>query len=598
MHRLKKLGKSAGLMAALAALLIAVAPTPQSANAVINRADWNSLADTETQEIITNSTMREVIEYDDYLYAAGFRYDVADEEQALLYRFSPETGWQNALPDALDDQDIELRAMEVYNDELYISGYFRGSGEAEIWIFNGTTWRQDGKFTMNNVDASVSSVFDFTVTQNNTLCATGEDGSEDFSLIVMCTAGGDPWEKLTADGFTSFDYNDWRNNHIVSVGNYIYIQSTETSDGTSFSRVFQYNLEGSVAWAQRNVDGFDGNDVIKAMTSYNGNIYAVTDDSNSYEDVSVYRYNNTSTSWTKIGATNLGLTGSVDNPSGIYAYNGNLIVSVRNGDMLRLMSWNGSAWSEVGPLASAIGEGQPLAISYAAALTTYRDALIVGGTNDGEGFYNSSIWSSHVLEAYDDEDEDDGETPAGPDADDDGITDAAEDAAPNNGDANSDGTADSEQAYVSSFVSPISNGYVALAVPDECTIITAQVASTAANATKDSGFSYPLGMMDFKVSCGDPGYTATVTQFYYGAAGNYVARKYQPANNAYLTIPNAQISKVTIDGKTVTKVTYQVTDGSVLDDDRTQNGVIVDPAGLGVTAVAAPNTGLGGRANR
>jgi hypothetical protein len=50
---------------------------------------------------------------------------------------------------------------------------------------------------------------------------------------------------------------------------------------------------------------------------------------------------------------------------------------------------------------------------------------------------------------------------------------------------------------------------------------------------------------------------------------------------------------VVIGGKPAIRVAYQVQDGGMLDDDKTANGSIVDPAGLGVLMVGVPNTGLG-----
>ena len=72
-------------------------------------------------------------------------------------------------------------------------------------------------------------------------------------------------------------------------------------------------------------------------------------------------------------------------------------------------------------------------------------------------------------------------------------------------------------------------------------------------------------------------------------------RKFHPGQNAYFGINDATISKVTIGGKTVTKVVYQVKDGGPLDIDGLVNGVIVDPAGLARSVVGAPNTGFGRR---
>ncbi|HTE22428.1 MAG TPA: C-type lectin domain-containing protein [Candidatus Limnocylindria bacterium] len=184
---------------------------------------------------------------------------------------------------------------------------------------------------------------------------------------------------------------------------------------------------------------------------------------------------------------------------------------------------------------------------------------------------------------------------SGSNSDGDGISDAVEDAAPNGGDANDDGTADSEQVNVSSFVSQVSSEYVSLEVDPACTI--SAVSMGAEPTTKDAGFDYPVGLMNFTVDCGTPGYTTTVTQYYHGVADDtFVLRKYKPSTNAYFNVSDASLEQVTIAGRNVLKAAYEITDGGVLDDDGTANGSIVDPVGLAESVVGAPNTGLGGRA--
>lgn len=182
--------------------------------------------------------------------------------------------------------------------------------------------------------------------------------------------------------------------------------------------------------------------------------------------------------------------------------------------------------------------------------------------------------------------------PAGYDGDNDGITDSVEDAAPNGGDANNDGTDDSDQDKVSSFVNPVTNQYVAVEVDSTCSITTASNNAESANAVADSGFNYPVGLVNFTAACGTPGFTTDVNLYYFGApTSNVVLRKYNPNTHAYFTVNGAVL---TPSGQTVMKATYQVTDGGVLDTDGIANGTIIDPAGLAVGAVGVPNTGLGG----
>jgi hypothetical protein len=169
------------------------------------------------------------------------------------------------------------------------------------------------------------------------------------------------------------------------------------------------------------------------------------------------------------------------------------------------------------------------------------------------------------------------------DSDDDGITDVIEDAGPNGGDANNDGTPDSEQSNVSSFVSDVTENPVVLEVSEDCTITEVGVDNESANNVDDGSYIYPLGMMNFMLDCADPGYIATITQYYYDqTTRNYELRKYHPTDNEYFGIDNASISNQTIDSRDVVVATYEVQDGGELDVDGTEDGSIVDPAGLAV----------------
>lgn len=177
----------------------------------------------------------------------------------------------------------------------------------------------------------------------------------------------------------------------------------------------------------------------------------------------------------------------------------------------------------------------------------------------------------------------------------DGVASSIEAMAPNNGDGNNDGIADSAQAHITSVKSAENqNQFVVLELPSTCTTSGVNVTKELTKPVADAGYDYLSGLVAFSSSCSGTGFSAQVVQYYYGVSGNYVLRKYIPSTNAYFTVTGALIEKLTIGGQPVVKVTYQVTDGGVLDLDGVANGVIVDPVGLAVASVGVPNTGLGG----
>lgn len=163
-----------------------------------------------------------------------------------------------------------------------------------------------------------------------------------------------------------------------------------------------------------------------------------------------------------------------------------------------------------------------------------------------------------------------------------------------NNDKNGDGIIDSSQPYIGSAYNAGLQQLVLLEAESSCTVSSIQSVTPTDLAAGDAGYVYPAGLVDFTLdSCGAPGYTTTVTQYYFGVPSTgVVLRKFNENTGKYATITEAVISNVIINGQNVTKVTYSVTDGGELDADGEVNGTIVDPAGLAKTVLGAPNTGL------
>ena len=102
-------------------------------------------------------------------------------------------------------------------------------------------------------------------------------------------------------------------------------------------------------------------------------------------------------------------------------------------------------------------------------------------------------------------------------------------------------------------------------------------ASESSKAAQDSGYTYPAGLVNFTAACE----SAAVKLFFYGESDTMTVRKFFPSTNTYSTISSATKTSQTIGGQAATVVTYTVTDGGELDVDGADNGVIVDPVGLG-----------------
>lgn len=196
-------------------------------------------------------------------------------------------------------------------------------------------------------------------------------------------------------------------------------------------------------------------------------------------------------------------------------------------------------------------------------------------------------------------DDDSPETPEdNPDTDGDNIPDSVENNGPNGGDANNDGIPDSTQANVALLTNVVSGKATVLELGENCSIETANTEAESSLGAPDAGFDYPNALINFTAGCGELGAITTVKLYYYNVTdSNFIVRKYNPNTVGYSTIPGAILSQQTIASHPVTVASYHITDGGELDIDNQQNGTIVDPVGLGVTTVGAPNTGLGALAD-
>lgn len=146
------------------------------------------------------------------------------------------------------------------------------------------------------------------------------------------------------------------------------------------------------------------------------------------------------------------------------------------------------------------------------------------------------------------------------------------------------------------FVSPLTNKDVRLQLSDECSFEAMFKKELDKGAPNDVAYDYPNGLVGFNANCEQPGFTTSVTQYYYDVTpGSVVLRKYNPTTQSYFTITDAQIDQTTVDGRQATRVRYEVKDGSDRDADGKVDGKITDPAGLAINVLGVPNTGLGGR---
>ena len=142
------------------------------------------------------------------------------------------------------------------------------------------------------------------------------------------------------------------------------------------------------------------------------------------------------------------------------------------------------------------------------------------------------------------------------------------------------------------YPDPITSSTVTLELPSDVTNGTVSAISPT-TIPKDTFFSYPLGLTSFQFDT-TVGATKTITLYYDlpGDPSSYTARKYNTNTKTFSTITNATITRVTYNNKSMLRLTYDITDGGILDQDNQANGTIIDPVGLAQASVGVPETGL------
>lgn len=177
------------------------------------------------------------------------------------------------------------------------------------------------------------------------------------------------------------------------------------------------------------------------------------------------------------------------------------------------------------------------------------------------------------------------------------MPDAVENAAPNGGDGNGDGTADSTQSHVASLSSETGRGYVTVVSSGgSCGPLTNVHALPVSAEGSDPEFSYPFGLIGFKIPCVPTGGSVSVTVILHGQTTvppGIVYRKFGPvppsfSASQFYTLPNVQftVGQVGTTSETALMVSFTLTDGQ-LGDDTGADGMIVDPGGPAFSSTLA-----------
>jgi hypothetical protein len=256
-----------------------------------------------------------------------------------------------------------------------------GTGDAEVWRWNGTSWAQIGGDGVNSswADQTFEDVNALVKSGNYLYAGLGTNlaGDAEVWRCDVTTHCAD-WDKIGGDAVNgSWAVNTFEAVHsLMSVGGDIY---AGLGASTNDAEVWMYN---GTSWSKIGGDGVNSSwaaaDNVEYVTNldyFGGKLYAGT--GVTAGDADVWMYNGTS--WSKIGGDGVNsswasstyeLVGAlVDDGTSLYAGVGN---GNGEGEVYR---WSGSSWSKIG------GDGVNSSFS----------------TNQGDGVYALSYGSGKLV---------------------------------------------------------------------------------------------------------------------------------------------------------------------------------------------------------
>lgn len=521
---------------------------------------WNRITDEEFADGWAVEDMT-VFQNDLYFIKSG-----TDQDAVFVYN-------KNTEAVTIVNQDlisnnlvVEINEIETANGVLYVSLY---DGDYDkLYTYNGSVWTDISE----GIDEEFDNTIDFLGTFNGILFAQFEMNDGEVSYKQGMTFDGTNWSAITnVNSFSGITNDSMYIEGVTGMGEGVFVQVNDNISGDTGVYLYQGGTNWLLLGELFDTYYYDN------LILFNGELFITTDDYNTAP--TIFNYDFDLSEWVTVAGTDFGGGATMVE---MVELDGILYLATTHhagGNSEVYRSEDGLTWElYIGYIGNEASVPQWDEFSWVTSMVVFDGGLAVGASRPGEGPYYAAVWLSSESAPEDI----------------DNIPSEMEDAAPNGGDANDDGVLDSEQANVSSFLNSITDSYAVLQHTCDSTL-EVTMSQESANSQPDSAFEYPVGLMNFTLTC-EVGGTATITQYYYGEynASLMVARKYNSETNTYTTIQDAEITNTTIDGNSVLMVTYQVTDGGALDEDGEENGFIVDPAGPALNSVGTPNTGIGG----
>ena len=302
------------------------------------------------------------------------------------------TRWDQIGGDGLNDCWANgtfetVSAMTSDGTDLVV-GLGSGTGDAEVWSWNGTTWTKIGGDAINSSwqVSTFEYVYSLVEMGGNIYAGLGSGGND----AEVWRWNGTTWTKIGGDSINS----GWTTNYDIV--------SSLTGDGTNIyaglsatageAEVWRWN---GISWTKIGGDAINSSwadltyEYVLSMTYVGGNLYAglgLTAD-----DAEVWSWNGAA--WTKIGGDLVnsswgagyeGVYSLVNDGTNVYAGLG-----ASAGDN-EVWSWNGAAWTKIG--GDGVNSGFTNTLTTVKAMS-YGNSTLFAGLNSASGTLSGLVWS-------------------------------------------------------------------------------------------------------------------------------------------------------------------------------------------------------------
>lgn len=283
--------------------------------------------------------------YGEYLYA-GTGNTVAGNAQ--VWRYDGST-WQIVGGQGLNSSWAagtfeNVMSMASFGGNLYV-GLGTTANDAEVWMYNGSTWSQVGGDTLNSSwAAGFEEVYSMANLGGNLYAGIGNSAND----AEVWRYNGSTWLKIGGDNINS----GWATNFDRVSSLSVYDGELYAGLGLTATEAEVWKWNGST-WSKIGGDGVGSSwntnyEQVESMQAYNGKLYAGV--GNSTGEAEVWEYDGST--WSKIGGDDVNsswVDGQYEIVKTMTVYNGKLYAGLGNtaGDG-EVWEYSGGSWSKIG----------------------------------------------------------------------------------------------------------------------------------------------------------------------------------------------------------------------------------------------------------